>query len=303
MMTAQQIDELRRRRKLPPINPMSPQGVYAPSNELINTDVQPRELAPLEAPQDNPIMPPLEGIDKARDDYAKKIAEPAHKQNWGTQALFLGLQGLQKAFDPSNNQPIELLGNAKKRMRDQQAGQILAPLEAMNTRQRADRNQDVQWGNTNEDNARMRDDLVRKKDKDKATIEYWNRKADQADWKLASDDDLRGLRDKWMTSKDVNDKKRLELVEKEMGNRNDRAAAANKSRETIATGRNEAGIKRAELSVAERSQIAKNRFTQMDGKSKDDAINKAVDRWMQNNKEATPEEIAEIRRQLKATYQ
>lgn len=70
----------------------------------------------------------------------------------------------------------------------------------------------------------IRDDaeLVRKIEKDAATIAYWNRKADQGDLKLANDAELMALRDKWATSKDNNDRRRLDLVEKEMERRLER---------------------------------------------------------------------------------
>lgn len=84
------------------------------------------------------------------------------------------------------------------------------------------------------DNIRNAAELRRKIEKDAATTAYWNRKADQGELKIANDVELMALRDKWATSKNVLDKRRLDLVEKEMVERTKRNQANINSREKIA---------------------------------------------------------------------
>lgn len=62
----------------------------------------------------------------------------------------------------------------------------------------------------------------------------------------------------------------------------------------------QAGIASRSAGVADR---AKQRLSQMNEGQKKAAINKAVDRWMQQNKGATPEQIAETRQRLIDLYQ
>lgn len=73
--------------------------------------------------------------------------------------------------------------------------------------------------NVDVDNQRMRDDLERKIKKDEETVKYWNNKIDQGKLRLANDEKLTEIRDRLAQSKDENDRRRLDLVEKEMENR------------------------------------------------------------------------------------
>lgn len=113
------------------------------------------------------------------------------------------------------------------------------------------------------DNQRLQANLQRQMDKDAATVAYWNRKADQGDLKLANDAELMALRDKWMGSKDKNDARRLDLVEKEMElrtKRNDARIASNEkiaglrtgSAERIAQLRNDAAMLRTQYQEAKK---------------------------------------------------
>lgn len=122
--------------------------------------------------------------------------------------------------------------NADNKMLDQlKLRQQLPQYEAMakvESQQNDEKRKDASFksiiDNRNTDNARQQADLERKAAKDTAQMKYWERKADQGDLKLAGDDELRTLRDKWMESKDKNDTRRLDLVEQEMKNRMTRAA-------------------------------------------------------------------------------
>lgn len=195
----------------------------------------------------------------ARGDFQTAVSGPAHKQNPWMQALYLGLQGVQRVADPTNPanaQPVKWLGEAKRDDRIRKAGERLAPLEAQNERIIGERHKQAQTQTIYDDDARQRADLRRKIEKDEATTRYWNRKADQNDLKIAGDEELRILRDKWATSKDANDKRRLSLVEKEMANRTDRANAANKSREKIANIK-ETGLRtRQQVSIEAKKEAA-----------------------------------------------
>jgi hypothetical protein len=83
-----------------------------------------------------------------------------------------------------------------------------------------------------------RDELQRKAALDAAREKYWTRRADQNDLKQATQEDLIQLRDKWMTSKDVNDKRRLDVVEKELGERVRHNQVSEKQASTNEIGRN-----------------------------------------------------------------
>lgn len=169
-------------------------------------------------------------LDVLYNDLAKIQTEKGSK--W-KDAGFGALQGVLNYVNHTN-QPIQSYSEMKKA---QKAAPILNKIGMLEHRDKLQQEKD--WTNTRiattiEDDLRQRDDLKRKLDKDAATVKYWERKADTADFKAATAADLIALRDKWATSKDVNDKRRLDLVEKEMENRNIRAEKANTSREKIA---------------------------------------------------------------------
>lgn len=75
------------------------------------------------------------------------------------------------------------------------------------------------------DNQRQQSELERKIAKDEATNKYWTAKIDQGKIRLAQNEELIAIRDRLAQSKDKNDQRRLDLVEKEMENRNMRAEA------------------------------------------------------------------------------
>lgn len=169
-------------------------------------------------------------LDVLYNDLAKIQTEKGSK--W-KDAGFGALQGVLNYVNHTN-QPIQSYSEMKKA---QKAAPILNKIGMLEHRDKLQQEKD--WTNTRiattiEDDLRQREDLKRKLDKDAATVKYWERKADTADFKAATAADLIALRDKWATSKDVNDKRRLDLVEKEMENRNIRSDKDRASREKIA---------------------------------------------------------------------
>ena len=68
------------------------------------------------------------------------------------------------------------------------------------------------------DNQRQQSELERKIAKDEATSKYWASKIDQGKIRLAQNEELIAIRDRLAQSKDKNDARRLDLVEKEMEN-------------------------------------------------------------------------------------
>lgn len=102
------------------------------------------------------------------------------------------------------------------------------------------------------DNQRQQSELERKIAKDEATNKYWTAKIDQGKIRLAQNEELIAIRDRLAQSKDKNDQRRLDLVEKEMENRNMRAESDRLSREKIA-GMQESGRNtRSELARGDR---------------------------------------------------
>ena len=133
------------------------------------------------------------------------------------------------------------------------------------------------------DNIRNAAELRRKIEKDAATTAYWNRKADQGELKIANDVELMALRDKWATSKNVLDKRRLDLVEKEMVERTKRNQANINSREKIAGMSQENINRRQQIAVEAQKEAAKLRDANASGRQQD-AI-KARERLIQLRKE------------------
>jgi hypothetical protein len=140
--------------------------------------------------------------------------------------------GVGEGFFPSANRAMnaqEELGKVDK--------QIAARDQSIATRQKQDLIH-AQTQNIYDDNTRQADALKEKSEMDKSRVAYWNRKADQGDLKQATNDDLIKLRDKWMTSKDANDKKRLTILEKELGERTRHDQATEQIAKTNEVGRN-----------------------------------------------------------------
>jgi hypothetical protein len=247
-------------------------------------DIQPTPTFASSAPQ-IPSLPPTEAApsfqqpqsayDQKRAAYEQALADPAHKQSPWAQGAFLALQGLGKVADSmqgvKNDAPIQLLGNAKKALRVQNALGEYAPLEAMRQQDQAYKGREIQQGNILADNRRATDDLRRKTEKDAETIKYWNRKADQGDLKLANEADLIELRNKWAISKDENDKRRLSLVEKEMENRNLRLDKTLGSRERVAGMKEGGANRRQQITIAAQKEAQAVRLAEQSGNQQEAA--------------------------------
>lgn len=115
-------------------------------------------------------------------------------------------------------------------------------------------------------------ELQRKAALDTAREKYWNRKADQNDLKQATNDDLIQMRDKWMVSKDQNDKRRLDIVEKELGERQRHNQVSEKQAVTNEQGRNtraattQTGMnKRQQITIAAQKEAAAVRAAEAKG--------------------------------------
>lgn len=130
--------------------------VAQPSNQVPNS--------PPDTVTANTAVNPFESaLGTARGDYQQAIAGPAHKQDPFLQALYLGLQGVQRAADPhnpANNQPVQWLGEAKRTDRIRKAGERLAPLEAQQERILGENYKKAQTTNLYEDNDRMERERV-----------------------------------------------------------------------------------------------------------------------------------------------
>jgi len=130
---------------------------------------------------------------------------------------------------------------------------------------------------------------------DRNRAEYYNRKADQGDLKALRDDELLELRDKWANENNAIARRRLDLVEKEMGNRMQRSTDDRASREKIA-GMNEQGRNDRVRLAAEYRQKG------MDYKAKLDEIAKTSDqaRKLQLQQEAAKiqQEAMRLRAQI-----
>jgi hypothetical protein len=74
------------------------------------------------------------------------------------------------------------------------------------------------------------------------------------------------------------------------------------SREKVAANRDAAGITKAQMKESGVAERAKQKLSQMDAAAKQKAIDGAVQRWMQQNKGATADQIANVRKQLQDTY-
>ena len=170
-----------------------------------------------------------------------------------------GTGAVMGAFDRNAD---EKLGNEMQKSRlAQQYGQQAKMLDAelgMELKQ-------AQRNTIQTDDIRQAADLKRKIAKDEATTAYWNRKADQNDLKIANDVELMALRDKWATSKDKNDERRLNLVEQEMRNRNLRNAENNKTRRDIAGLTQAAQDKRQAIAIEAQKVAAEIRAAQAAG--------------------------------------
>jgi hypothetical protein len=112
----------------------------------------------------------------------------------------------------------------------------------------------AQIRNIAEDNERQLKNLERQTEADKQRFAYWARKADQGDLKLANDQELLEMRDRWMNTKNENDKRRLDLVEKEMQNRMERSDKDRQARLDIAGIRESGQNARTLITSADRAR-------------------------------------------------
>lgn len=263
---------------------------------------QPVEAAPQTAPQGLVEQDPYES---AKKDYETAVAAKAEKQPLWKQVLFMGLQAVQQ-IATERPQPYQLLGNAKKNYAVQQAAGRYIPLE-----QRRQDDQKYRKGQADIAVAEQRP-AIAQQTADARTVGAIT-SARRAEIAAQTQNWREGDRVKYWEWEGVKQKAREERDDRtyeiairrqdEIERRNkateEDADLNRQSREKIA-GSQEAGRNSRAGAVTER---AKAKLSQMDTKAKSDAINRAVDRWIQNNKKATPAQIADVRKQLQDTYQ
>ena len=221
--------------------------------------------------------------------YQDALNAPVKKKDAWKDALYKGAVIFSNMMNPQNQMPVVGLGRAQKNRDVARARGMYEQERELDIARQQDEGRRVQRENTIEDNRRQREDLERKVRADEARREYWNRKADQGDLKLANDAELIELRDKWAASKDANDKRRLDLVEKEMENRQKRAEEDRKLRLDLA-GIRESGLDR-------RTQI------EIQAKKELQAIRDAAAAGRQAEAAAARERLAKLKTELEALPQ
>jgi len=227
----------------PQIAPQMQPQMVAPNEELALPSLAPQDPSAIsgsvrEGSQD-------EQIGVARDNYNRALGPPRKEKAW-KEAVWLGLQGLQKVFSPEmNTGPIRLLRDVQRDREIARTGQILGAETQQRDVDLGAESKRTQIENYGADNRRADAEQRRKEVKDAEQVKYWARKADQGDLKLANDAELITLRDKWATSKDKNDERRLNLVEAEMKNRMERSDKDRASREKLFGLKTEADIRKA----------------------------------------------------------
>lgn len=93
-------------------------------------------------------MPPLQAAQEA---YTEELTDPKKKYAAWKEALFLGLQGLNKVFNPQDQKPVRLLRDVREDRRRQEKGQTLAGLQ-----QQEDWRVKNELGNAQIENTRMK---------------------------------------------------------------------------------------------------------------------------------------------------
>lgn len=162
--------------------------------------------------------------------------------------------GVAGAFDPNADEKI---GNQMVLDRDYPKWARAFQRESQETNQKlGEEYKQEQIRTIGEDDRRQAANLERQVEKDKGQVKRWEAMTDRDRLKLAGDEELRAMRDKWALAKDANEKRRLEAVEKEMENRMIRADADRSSREKIAGMREGGADRRAQLQIEARKALA-----------------------------------------------
>jgi hypothetical protein len=187
---------------------------------------------------------------------------------------------------------------------------VNAQIAAKNAAIKTDQDQQYRKAQTEtiyNDDKQHADALKEKTDMDNSRVRYWNRKADQGDLKLASADELMQLRDKWMTSKDANDKRRLDTVDKELTERQRHNQVTEKQAATNETGRNarsntsiSAANSRQTDSIKAAADRVQAQISAADDRQKQSLLTGSLNKWKALHTEATPEDEAAAEAQIRA---
>jgi hypothetical protein len=170
-----------RKKKFPPLVG----GELTTTDQMPTVEPQARPLLPPATAQPNlqdeeqvqqamgandatPSFSPVESVDPspydvAKSDYETAVATPAEKQPLWKQALFLGLQGLRE-IGSGQMQDYQLLGNAQKDYKVEQAAKKWVPLE-----QQRKRDEEGQQRQANIDYTRTRP-LIQQQNADTARL-------------------------------------------------------------------------------------------------------------------------------------
>lgn len=211
-----------------------PPAADDPTNEEV--------LADAASATPNIVKRPVSPLEAARQDaenqYVSAIRSPIQKQAWWKDALVKAAQVANNIFNPRNPVPIEGWGTVKHNKMVGDAAKVLGPLQQQYDTDIASRAKQAQTENIATDNERQAQELQLKRDTEDRKREYYNRQADNKRLATLTAQELAEARILYMGKKNANDVRRLDLIEKEMENRNTRAQNALDSRETIAGERN-----------------------------------------------------------------
>lgn len=217
---------------------------------------------------------PRDPRQQAWDNYLGVLQSRPRKEKAWKEAVFLGLQALDKVFsDRPNPEPIRLLRDVQQDKRIAEAGRTLSAVEA---KQKAE--QDAAWRkaqtqNIYDDNLRQQEELQRKRQKDERDYEI---KTKTLDWKKEDRDQYYELEDIKLKAREKRDEetfKRADAKQKELEEYHKALIGERKadrtSREKIA-GMSEAGrTRRTQLAIDAKKALTEFQEAQRSGRAAD----------------------------------
>lgn len=278
-----------------------------PASDGFQTEVTNRPMEPLNeipTPKFDPYAKSPEYSESERA-YEDAVSMPAQKQPLWKQVLFVGLQGLRQAATGDFSQPIELLGNAKKAENIRQAGQRYLPLRKKRDDEIAEGYRQKQIENIDFDNATARAESARKSQADANRSKYYDGilrdRARGRELTATQIEDLRGYREWLMQNGDKNTEAKIRQIDERLKDYDlDREEKVRHNK--VTEGQGQARVDNQRAAEGGRAERAQQRLAGMSERQRTSAIEGAVQKWITQNKGATPEQIAETRKRLIELY-
>lgn len=284
-------------RGMSPMPSQATEPAFATDGSATYRKPGPEDLTQYEQP-----MEAMSGLENAKFDYETALKSKPGKEKWWKDALVKTAQVVSNMFNPQNQVKVQGYGAMKRDKMIQDAYGRYKPLQDAEDKRVADAYRQKQIENIDRDNTRQEADVERKRIADANKAKYYEGVLDdKRKGRELREQEIEGLKEyrKFLIE---NGTRNTDAKIRQIDERLKDYDLDRQSRETIAR-MTEAG-RNARANIAEhgRAERAKAALEGMDTRQRKAAIDKAVDRWKQQNPGYSADDVKNVRDNLIKIY-